>query len=542
MRWHTRPVLQLLVVFGVMTAVLAGQGVVSSRLTGSLTQSPSLASQSDESGLVKVQAGQPDPTCPNDAPVQYAWTENRTNMAPPKRMRYADAEWEYDSLNTTYFTRHDTEADFQQTDFGLKSENLLLRQNDPLDDLQYASNLMSSMFQYKLTHFKNAYVLKYTPAVIEDDPSAHKGNAPALEIPSKPGWPICVPTTGYDIGGGYEAMVVSVEGDRITLHIGIHEYMDGNDPALGGCPLGTNNCKGGYWVYISGITVSPDIASAYALKSGIQRADSLQREITHRIELPIVAPGKKLGTSNGNSVIVALRDSGPLIYASKHFLWGGSYPLRDDLLPANATPTVRPTTPPPLTPMPTNPTTTTSTPVPTTRPTGPPATPQPTVPGSTGGPTSPPPTTAPTSPPSLPNCVFSSDNCNNECMQGTRCTTNCTREMPNTHFCEPQPTVTVDNFYINVTFAQCNSVVCMRLSEVSNDTYNDQVGLIYWGGTSSGYGMFRLGSHIGTASSGSRRSFALNLTNRFPIPIPSFAYLYLPSSSQDVRYYIIGHP
>lgn len=535
MRWHTKPIMQLVVMFVVMVAIVGVQQTAASYLSSnrSNVSTPSLSVK--EGGRVDVQAGLPDPTCPNDAPVQFALTENRTNMAPPRRMRYSDAPWEYDSLSALYFTRHDSETDFQQTDIGLKSENLLLRQNDPLDDTQNISNLMSSMFQYKLTRFKNAYVLKYTSAVIRDDPSPHKGNAPAIEVPSKPGWPVCMPTTGYDVGGGYDAMVVSVEGDRITLHIGIHEYMDGNDTSLGGCPLGNNNCKGGYWIYISGITVSPDIAGAYATKGGLQRASDLQREITHRLELPIVAPGKKLGTSNGDSVIVAVRDSGPLIYANKVFMWGGSYPVRDDLLPADATPTVRPTAPPPTSP-PNN------TPGPT-NPTSPPSTPRPTSP-TTPQPTNPPNTTVsprPTDPPGQPNCTYSQDNCNWECMSGTSCTTNCRRNLRKTHYCEPLPTVTVDETFISVTFATCNSTICMRLSEVSNDTFNNQQGALYWDSATDPR-LFRLGNQIEVTSSGSRKSFKLTMLRRLTNTSPTFAYLNLPHTDTATRYYIVGRP
>jgi len=353
MRWHTKPITQLVVMFVVMSMVIGAQSTASAFLTGNTKNKT--VSKIQDTGLRKVAGTIADPTCPNTDAVQYAMTENNLAIAPPSRMRYVDAPWEYDSLNTTYFART---QEFDQAGFGTKAQNIAFMADDPNDDSR-VSSIMSSMFRYKPTALKNAYILKYTPAVVRDDPSPYKGDAPAIEVPSKAGWPVCVPTTGYDIGGGYEAMVVSAESNRITLHIGIHEYMDGDQPALGGCPLGQRNCRGGYWLYISGIAVDSDILSAYNGKKGIQQGSGLSRNIIDRIQLPIVKPGRRLGISQGDGVTVLLRDSGPIIYANKNFMWGGGFPEYDPggtptntpaagtpTAPPASTPTTAPTAPP----------------------------------------------------------------------------------------------------------------------------------------------------------------------------------------------------
>lgn len=331
MRWHTKPIMQLVAMFAVMVAIVGVQQTAASFLSSGRASTSTASLTAKEGGLVDVQAGLPNPTCPNTDPIQYAFTENNLAIAPPRRMRYVDAPWEYNSLNETYFTRT---QDFDQAGYGTKAQNIAFMADDPNDDKTGGTqgtgvtNMMSSMFRYKPTGFKNAYILKYTPEVVRDDPSPYKGDSPAIEVPSKAGWPVCMPTTGYDIGGGYEAMVVSVDSNRITLHIGIHEYMDGRNTALGGCPPG-QQCRGGYWLYVSGINVDSDIVAAYNLKKDIQQSEGLSSNITDRIQLPIVKPGRRLGTSQGDGVTVLLRDSGPIIYANKNFMWGGGFPEYD---------------------------------------------------------------------------------------------------------------------------------------------------------------------------------------------------------------------
>lgn len=345
MRWHTKPVIQLVVMFVVMFVVIGAQSSVSA-LFGGKPQSQLAMMDEQDAGLRQVAGSIADPTCPNMDAVNYAWTENNIAIAPPRRMRYTAAPWEYDTLNTTYFSRTDSPAEFDQAgNVGSKSDNMVIQPDDPNKDPLIA-NIMSSIFRYKPTAFKNVYLLKYAAAPRGND-TPHKGMAPAVEVPSKSGWPVCVPTTGYDIGGGYEAMVVAAESTRITLHIGIHEYMVGSDPALGGCPAG-QPCKGGYWLYISGINVDSDILAAYNLKKGVQQGAGLAQEISTRIELPVVKPGRRLGTSRGDGVVVLLRDSGPIINANKNFMWGGGFPEYDAGTMPTATPPAGATnTPPP---------------------------------------------------------------------------------------------------------------------------------------------------------------------------------------------------
>ncbi|MBP6994239.1 hypothetical protein KBB12_03280, partial [Candidatus Woesebacteria bacterium] len=344
MRWHTKPIMQLVVMLVVMSVVIGAQSTASALLASSTKNIPVAQSQNAE--LRRVAAEMADPTCPNTDPVQYALTENNVAIAPPKRMRYVDAPWEYDTLNTNYFSRTDSESEFAAAgNLGTKAENLTFMADGQGYDSRIAS-IMSSIFRYTPTAFRNAYVLKYSGAPRGND-TPHKGDAPAIEVPSKAGWPVCVPTTGYDIGGGYEAMVVAAESNRITLHIGIHEYMVGQDPVLGGCPAG-QQCKGGYWLYISGIAVDSDILSAYNGKKGIQQGAGLSQNITDRIQLPVVKPGRRLGTSQGDGVTVLLRDSGPVIYANKNFMWGGGFPEYDPGTTPTATPPAGATnTPPP---------------------------------------------------------------------------------------------------------------------------------------------------------------------------------------------------
>jgi hypothetical protein len=370
MRWHTKPITQLVVMFVVMGIIVTSQQVVNMYAARGQTPTSLPIAQLQDEGLVQVQA-QAAPTCPNTDPIQYAWTENNTQIAPPKRMRYVDARWEYDSLNTSYFSRVSL-AQRPELYGGLESNITYIEDGGPNDvgggtGGTGITNMMSSMFRYKPDRLKDAYVLLYQdPPVPRGADTPHKGSAPAIEVPSNPGWPVCAPTTGYDVGGGYEAMVVFADANRITLHVGIHEYMDGQDARLGVCPTGPDGCKGGYWIYVSGIAVDSDIIAAYNEKKGVQQGSNLSNNISDRIELPIIKPGRRLGASQGSGVVVAVRDSGPLIKINEPFLWNG-FPTINFTAGNVSTPTAGAATPISTnTPIPSNtPAPTITTPVPT---------------------------------------------------------------------------------------------------------------------------------------------------------------------------------
>lgn len=230
---------------------------------------------------------------------------------------------EYDSLAPGYYVlKSNTDQDVLN----------LIKQDGGAVDAKM-NGFMGSMFGYKPNKLAAAYDVSYGGSVPQGNDAAIKGDAPVLEIPTEAGvTAVKVPSTGYDIGGGYEAMVVFASSDRVTLHIGRHEYFVGS--GQNNCNGGT--CSGGYWIYVKGICVDKQILQAYESVKGAQQSAGADK---NPIQLPMVRPGQILGKAVGASVIVGVRDNGPFITTSKPVYWDG-VPLKN----LQQTP-VQPTTP-----------------------------------------------------------------------------------------------------------------------------------------------------------------------------------------------------
>lgn len=214
---------------------------------------------------------------------------------------------EYDILGPGYFSlRQNSSEDIL---------NLTHQDGGAVDSK--VNGFMGSMFGYKPNRLVGAYDVAYGGSVPRGNDTEVKGNAPVLEVPTRAGETLVkVPNTGYSIGGGYEAMVVFAAEDRITIHIGRHEYFVGS----GGKNCNGNSCSGGYWIYVKGICVDQKILTAYnSVKSAQQSAGADKNPI----QLPMVLPGQALGKAQNNSVTVGVRDNGPFISTSKPIYWQG---------------------------------------------------------------------------------------------------------------------------------------------------------------------------------------------------------------------------
>ncbi len=96
-----------------------------------------------------------------------------------------------------------------------------------------------------------------------------------------PGETIYTPNSGYDIGGGYEYVVMYAGADDITLHIGIEDDTSG------------------YVVHIDGVCTDPDLLALY------QQLDDAGRG-----QLPVLRGHQAFGKAKGAEIQVAVRDSG----------------------------------------------------------------------------------------------------------------------------------------------------------------------------------------------------------------------------------------
>jgi hypothetical protein len=97
-----------------------------------------------------------------------------------------------------------------------------------------------------------------------------------------PGEVIEMPTSGYDIGDGFAAMVLYADEDSITLKL-----------------TREDNVVYGYTIHMVGLCVEPDLLALY------RSMDAAGRE-----SLPVLRGNQPLGRAGGSQVLVAIRDTG----------------------------------------------------------------------------------------------------------------------------------------------------------------------------------------------------------------------------------------
>ncbi len=104
-------------------------------------------------------------------------------------------------------------------------------------------------------------------------------------LATTPGEIIRLPVAGYDIGGGYGALVLYAEQRRLTL-----KYTSEDDVVVG------------YTIHLENLCVDPNLLALYQ-----------QLNAAGRGELPALWPGQPLGRASGNEIGVAVRDGGSFL-------------------------------------------------------------------------------------------------------------------------------------------------------------------------------------------------------------------------------------
>ncbi|MBM3188199.1 MAG: hypothetical protein FJZ90_05690 [Chloroflexi bacterium] len=103
-----------------------------------------------------------------------------------------------------------------------------------------------------------------------------------IGLATSPGETIHAPDSGYDIGSGYEALVLYAHPERITL-----KYTR------------EDNVVRGYTVHLEHVCVEPGLLALY------QQSDAQGRG-----RLPVLCAGQALGRAQGGELGVAIRDNG----------------------------------------------------------------------------------------------------------------------------------------------------------------------------------------------------------------------------------------
>jgi hypothetical protein len=120
-----------------------------------------------------------------------------------------------------------------------------------------------------------------------------------IGIQTNQGETIKVPTSGYNIGGGYNAMVLFADNNNITL-----KYTREDNIGI----------KNGYAIQVEGICVDPNLLNLYN-----------QNNSSGRNELPAVEGGKPIGTANNKEIRVVIRDTGDFLDPRSKLDWWQGY-------------------------------------------------------------------------------------------------------------------------------------------------------------------------------------------------------------------------
>jgi hypothetical protein len=112
-----------------------------------------------------------------------------------------------------------------------------------------------------------------------------KWDVTLLGMRTTPGEVIHLPVAGYDVGGGYGALVLYAEPTRLTL-----KYTR------------EDNVVGGYTLHLENICVDANLLALYR-----------QLNAAGRSELPALWPGQPLGRAGSTEIDAAIRDAGSFL-------------------------------------------------------------------------------------------------------------------------------------------------------------------------------------------------------------------------------------
>lgn len=145
--------------------------------------------------------------------------------------------------------------------------------------------------------FSNAYHrLRWDPDCnCTDGSTQSRWETTVLGMATTPGELIRTPDSGYDIGGGNEYMLLYADPNRVTLHIGNSDTLDG------------------YVVHLEDVCVDSRLVALYDSLNGAGRS-----------RLPVLQGAQPFGRALGGEIKVAVRDSGHFLDPrSRNNWWQG---------------------------------------------------------------------------------------------------------------------------------------------------------------------------------------------------------------------------
>ena len=179
------------------------------------------------------------------------------------------------------------------TDAGLRRELVNYGADDPTMPPQLATLFQPARVP-PLSGFYRVHDWNWSPSPEPGTPGAPLTTWPvtALGLQVTPGETLQVPASGYDIGQGYEVIVLYADERRVALRYAREDSAGAR----------------GYTVHLDGLCTDPNLLALYA---GLD-ASTGPRYVypSSNYPLPVLPAGKPLGVARGSEVVVAVVDTG----------------------------------------------------------------------------------------------------------------------------------------------------------------------------------------------------------------------------------------
>ena len=179
------------------------------------------------------------------------------------------------------------------TDAGLRRELVNYGTDDPTRPPQFAT-LFQPVRVPPLSSFYRVHDWNWSPSPAPGTRGAPLTTWPvtALGLQVTPGETLQVPVSGYDIGQGYEVIVLYADERRVALRYAREDSAGAR----------------GYTVHIDGLCTDPNLLALYA---GLDAPTGPRyRYPSPNYPLPVLPAGKPLGVARGSEVVVAIVDTG----------------------------------------------------------------------------------------------------------------------------------------------------------------------------------------------------------------------------------------
>jgi hypothetical protein len=184
------------------------------------------------------------------------------------------------------------------TDAGLRRELVNYGTDDPTRPPQLATLFQPARVP-PLSGFYRVHDWNWSPSPEPGAPGAPLTTWPvtALGLQVTPGEALLVPESAYDIGQGYEVIVLYADERRVALRYAREDSAGAH----------------GYTVHVDGLCTDPNLLALYLELDAAAGPRYLYRPPNQRpyaYPLPVLPAGKPLGVGRGSEVVVAIVDTG----------------------------------------------------------------------------------------------------------------------------------------------------------------------------------------------------------------------------------------